>query len=769
MAPTWEQRGEVKQARSTGQDIVSFRRFLNAKNKPYGEVLKSQRPYSPPMIRILLVLLLLTSTAWAKWPTYEFVLLGDLKLMTASDRADLKVFFRQVAQDLDRLGFPAPVFRLVKQTDGTLAYRVVLAAQDESYYADTKGDEHLIIGCTDKDTFDGGQLNYLGWLVMAHELFHGVQAAFALGQGKTPGSWITEGTADAVGGYYADKFKSSYRNAKYRTNERTLGAREYHISLATLPRPEGTKKQNDRGYKTSSFWRYLAWRAGSRTGPFGTNEDIRYLKEFFNRPILVTSDFAGVRNEVELKWLDDNLREHPKFKTGLYQLFPEFVATHSDPDYHPKLRNPSAFQARLLGEPYEMEAKVGQNSSQRILIQSTAASWVRLSMPIKANLHITAWAGRNVQDRLKAGTCLHLGILDRSASQTVSPVVADGETSKQGLVSWTLPLEQGVHYLQLTHVNPRPQDPPPSIGYNVNLGIPRNQVAVSGRSADTNGSANVAYKEKNTTISFPGQKESELQNRLQMMRVGTEENLAAPNGEMGTGLEAYAALQAELMATAGEYENEKNDFPTIRIEGLEAGQLGTFNNAEIEIRDPEFGRLSALHQEGGLRKPCGVVTVLEHSPAMLRGTYQANLVDSRMRSKGSISGSFAIPTPVRFEELDYHVAHGGDLNVDRFRSRMIPATGPESGQSENGDGDSDSQDASSNKGEAGSSTASAGSGASNLHNRERQMLLNRFRDLLAKTGLSGEELEMQLKMTDEMTLQELRQFVEFMTGQLKSQ
>ena len=709
------------------------------------------------MKRIPVLVLLLTLPALAKWPTYNFVIQDELKLMAPADIANTRAFYARVAQDLDRLGFPAPVLALTKQTDGSPAYRVVLKNQKPSYYADTKGAEHLIIGCKDPDGFTGGRLNYFGWMVLAHELFHAVQASMNYQQGRRVGGWITEGTADAIGFHYADKFKGNLKTNAFNTNERTLGARSYSYPLATPVRDASDpgSAENNYGYKSSSFWRYLAWRNGPRTGPYGTNENIKYLKDFLDRPIL-----EGDRFEQELRWLDDNLREFPKFKTGLYQLYPEFVATYTDPDYHKVMNNPSAFQAYVLGNPTEMEAKVGEVTSARIELEPVAAGWVRVSMPIKANLWVTGWAGTSDDRRIVAGTRLHLGILDKTASQNVSPVAESRDISRQGVVTWVLPLEQGTHYLQLSHLAPKPQDTPKTT-FNLNLSIPKNKV-VQSKATETTGSADVGYGNRKTSISFPSPKEAELQTRLQMMRHDSEANLAAPNREMGGGLEAYAALQAEIAANPDQFEDR--EFPVIRIPGLKPGETGTFNNAEIERTHPDFGRLKAVREENGVRRPSGKVTVTEHSPAMLKGTYEGELLDSRLRSRETISGTFAIPSPIRFEELDYYVDHAGDLNVDRLRSRMTPDEAPQGGGpdgGENGDG-SNSGDSPGVGGSAGAAGGAATSGAAQSVDDERTRLVRRYKAILQKAGASGESLEAQLKMTDDMSLEDLRDFVNFL-------
>ena len=280
-----------------------------------------------------------------------------------------------VAKHYEAMGFPEPLLEpLVTRDDGSLAYRVFVCKQSwldkleddlaELRYNDKEARSNPVVvnipflptlrsiwercgsenaaahlgRCGDtagfrnyiyinrERRFDHGNMDFWDYEVLAHELFHAVQAGSVWGDHSSPcdtGSWIKEGMADAIAGdYVRDHIEGVYDLTPNRSKE--YGIRNYAIPLST--------RLAQWVYETSSFWRHVAeWyhaaiaNAGRRVGSAKTKTNYGYLVHLLKQPM------AGAKgSRRELRWLDEGLRSTPRLTTNLARVYAEFIASFAD-------------------------------------------------------------------------------------------------------------------------------------------------------------------------------------------------------------------------------------------------------------------------------------------------------------------------------------------------------------------------------------------------------------------------------------------------------
>jgi hypothetical protein len=130
---------------------------------------------------------------------------------------------------------------------------------------------------------------------MVHELFHAVQARYPLWRDEWP-IWIGEGTAEAVMLAWLSRQTGA------------VGRLDHRVYDAPLQRPV----DDSDGYATHRWWLWLG-------SVLQSQDVIAYLADLF-----VEFDFAEHDGLQDLEtWLDDQ-------GTGLYELFPRFVAESLD-------------------------------------------------------------------------------------------------------------------------------------------------------------------------------------------------------------------------------------------------------------------------------------------------------------------------------------------------------------------------------------------------------------------------------------------------------
>ncbi|HKJ17994.1 MAG TPA: hypothetical protein VJ984_11625 [Xanthomonadales bacterium] len=180
-----------------------------------------------------------------------------------------------------------------------------------------------------------GKLTELGYQTLAHEMFHAIWPKTAAGQSEDrcyTGKWVTEGISDALGWDIAEELWRHRYTPSTSGGDigKRWGTRPYNerlpqktaINLASIggaPFPIG--------YRTSSFWRFLA-----DVHPKGWNIFVSAGRP--GPPGLLDISMEGSRGwRREVNWIDKGLRG--KFNYGLDAMYSSFVGwfVYSIPPY----------------------------------------------------------------------------------------------------------------------------------------------------------------------------------------------------------------------------------------------------------------------------------------------------------------------------------------------------------------------------------------------------------------------------------------------------
>jgi hypothetical protein len=286
--------------------------------------------------------------------------------LTPQLKLDIESYYEEVAWELQK-NLPPPAMRIiVDETSGEKKYRIYYHqfAPDDPRYSSyavftTSADcdpqlSHITLNPT--LLTEGGKISHKGLGDMPHELVHAIHRNMAAGRhscqnGYDIANWVLEGQAEAVGIYVAHTLKGVWPDDNPIVAH---GLRAYSLPLAISGQDIGGRKLREFSYQTSSFWRYLAERRHlemaardkpntppERPGPDyypGHGEDYSYLAELFKQPV------AGGSGG-ELTWLEKYLSAN--FGASLSQIYPEFVAVFSE-----------YARYRIKGQ-YDAESRVG--------------------------------------------------------------------------------------------------------------------------------------------------------------------------------------------------------------------------------------------------------------------------------------------------------------------------------------------------------------------------------------------------------------------------
>jgi hypothetical protein len=269
--------------------------------------------------------------------------------LTPQLKLDIESYYEEVARELEG-DLPSPAMRMiVDEATGEAKYRIYYHqfAPDDLRYSSyaiftTSGDcdpqlSHITLNPT--RLTEGGKISHKGLGDMPHELVHAIHLNMAAGRhscqnGYDIANWVLEGQAEAVGIYVARKLRGVWPDDNPMVAH---GLRAYSLPLAISRQDISGRKLREFSYQTSSFWRYLAERRHlemapretpntppERPGPDyypGHGEDYSYLAELFKQP--VTGGSGG-----ELAWLENYLSAN--FGDSLSHIYPEFVAVFSE-------------------------------------------------------------------------------------------------------------------------------------------------------------------------------------------------------------------------------------------------------------------------------------------------------------------------------------------------------------------------------------------------------------------------------------------------------
>lgn len=252
-----------------------------------------------------------------------------------------ELYLSKVATYYESMGFKAPPLPM---TTGSKAYRVYLydyADGDKIARAGLRPDNSTKLEADLSRAIVNGKPVRKMFDNLAHELFHNVQHAY-IGYDKVDDrEWILEGQAQAMGMHAAHKFEGvdvhRINNDGYR-----LGGRPYYQALWNVD----TRQSHAEDYRTSSFWRYVAEhyaasRKNGRAGLKPINPDYSYLATVLNEPL--TNKASG---PTDLQWLDRGLKKATGL--SLQRLFAGFVSTFAGyvPDRLTKKPSGSAQEAQ---------------------------------------------------------------------------------------------------------------------------------------------------------------------------------------------------------------------------------------------------------------------------------------------------------------------------------------------------------------------------------------------------------------------------------------
>ncbi|WP_156945440.1 hypothetical protein [Hyphomonas johnsonii] len=264
----------------------------------------------------------------------------DPETKTAMER-----FLNDAAGLYESWGFGPPSLEpVVELENGAMAHRVYLVKNviiNDTHYSGMKigscegmFSERIILLSADAilsakeyapdgTVLNNGRITVNGYATLAHELFHAVQhgSVFASRCSKFTGSvgdWITEGQADAIAWDAVRRLRNANPDV---TPGKSWGLRDYQFSL---PIPSVRPPETD-GYRTSSFWRYLAETAsGGTPGAEPQSVDYSFMASMLATPAVARdcNETSDAPCRAELFWLDRNLRtQFGKPLRDLYALF----------------------------------------------------------------------------------------------------------------------------------------------------------------------------------------------------------------------------------------------------------------------------------------------------------------------------------------------------------------------------------------------------------------------------------------------------------------
>ncbi len=245
--------------------------------------------------------------------------------------ANIESLLHRTARELEDLGFPQP--RLADVTtldDGTEAFEVFL-------YEYEGAPARYLVACEGEDVrpridlnagsyLEDGKIASKAFSDTVHELVHAVQRGTTLFKNECdPGTWIAEGSAEAVGHDMARVLRGTTVE-KRGTNMAIMrwGGRDYSKPLRVADTSNQTNKELS--YQSSSFWRYLAeltdanLTGSPKPGPEFHETDYSYLPRILDRRI------SGSGEEAELQWIHEALVADPAIDSGLDVVYPNFVS-----------------------------------------------------------------------------------------------------------------------------------------------------------------------------------------------------------------------------------------------------------------------------------------------------------------------------------------------------------------------------------------------------------------------------------------------------------
>ena len=589
-----------------------------------------------------------------------------------------------------------------------------------------------------------GRLTELGYQTIAHELMHAIVANTPLGRSdpdcKIQG-WISEGIADAISFDIAElKWESRYPLGM--TSQEVIkrhGYRPYFVSLpqkGKLPIPGGGELKAT--YSTSSFWRYLAdshldgWKVL-------LTPDKQGAKGLLDLPLAG----AGWRNEVN--WLDQVLRDKFNHDLGeMYGLFVNNLALRPAPmaSYQgkPAEENLGHWSEILFGGCKRVDLPDEGSQAVTLHINHLASSCMLVRRTAQTGLvQVTFIASSNdksiLQDIVvgRAGTTLVRRAVVSDTPQAPLPYTASWSDFPQDGTKWTMylfsnfaekPSETNIRQLDFTVVLPgntnsaRATTPlPPRVAPSPQLpSYDRHAKRLSQQKSATarmvEAQMQLDKESLNANVSSATQVRRSLnqpacpepfktdacgpQTNISLgLAPGTYIQPGQTNTTGGMAGQAFSGFQAMAQTSLWDSEPRIQALAeaTDAIDGsqvgiamplIDYGFTGTIDNANIivDMSGDKSYRAIGQPDANGLAPLIGRVTIKEYTPAVLIGSFSAQLgelesTDSGLpvlRSRGTVSGSFTVAAPYQADGRSQIILDSTEEMADDIVNAMgLPA------------------------------------------------------------------------------------------------
>lgn len=262
----------------------------------------------------------------------DFPTIFQTVALDSATQAEMESVLRTAAAKLESWGFSPPALEPVVANEvGADAYRVYLVTgRDFSGEYHPRSCAHglreaVIVLEAERILDSSGSVRDWGVQTLVHELVHATQyatPAYRCGDGS-PGDWITEGTARAIGADLARQIRGLRSFGSLW--EPFWGARLYSERLPV-------ETSIGRAYRTSSFWRFLA--EYNRARPTFPGPGASWPSSYSYLPRLLERDLnprdcsaAGDPCDAELRWIDAGLRD--QLGLSLRELYARFIQAYA--------------------------------------------------------------------------------------------------------------------------------------------------------------------------------------------------------------------------------------------------------------------------------------------------------------------------------------------------------------------------------------------------------------------------------------------------------
>ena len=629
-----------------------------------------------------------------KWPTTQIdVYKGDSGFFTPDDEDDLpgdsevrklEAFLSYAARQMQDMGFPAPALEVIKTDTCKACYRIYLdeiaLAFGELRGQTTNTGWAFTTGTYDVITIDRGKalskderkILPAAYITGAHELFHAVQDRTTYLYDDNPaiepnpaGNWISEGTAEAIALYLFETYPARASIAPNPlfiegvSQKKQFGGRLYSEPLPAESDDEASNRLA--GYRTSSFWRYLAevWarrKTGTQPGlpgPGDEKADFSYLVK------LLSVENKGDEPWEELRWLKETLRKPETLGARLDETYARFLTTlagYANHRHSNQNISEEDWLRMFFGECVTLPFRPGQNSDRKtVKLPEMAGICVRVvpagaDTALSFDLHIDT-AVEAETNQIWVGTD-NGQILTKRIWQEWDPKVKADTGLWPGLV--TDPKDPAI-FIVTNAANPAELTRPTTISLQATAGT-REKEAAAAPSKSTKGDPGPDGREedvKERVLAAGNKLTGNGQFSMQIDRTDTDmtihlglapQALDAAFGTSGSGGvvdqmltkggslgNVSAAVQSAYLS--GTQTIGAGDDVYIRMPRIDYGFTGTVEGVNIYTTGADGSQLYAIGPTDSLPgpqrefRPSGRVTILSFTPRMLIARYEADFVD----------------------------------------------------------------------------------------------------------------------------------------------